>query len=84
MKVRELVDGLDPSVDFFIRAGGPVFDGRAICRVDGNIFREYTDFDWLLDKEIDRAELSTSMAAIEVTISLEEREKAYGEEGEEF
>lgn len=80
MKLRELVNRMEPSVDFYIAVDNAEMDEREICSLDGNIFRKYRDFDWLLDKKIEKAEVDRG--GIYITISLEERDD--GEEREEL
>ena len=80
MKFRELVNRMEPSVDFYIAVANAEMDEREICLLDGDIFRKYKDFDWLLDKKIEKAEVDRG--GIYVTISLEERDD--GEEREEL
>lgn len=71
MKLRELVSTMALDTDFFIKA--EELDGREICRLDGDIFANYADFDCLLDKEVQSVSVNRSYGAVEVTVSLQER-----------
>ena len=71
MKLRELVSTMAFDTDFFIKA--KELDGREICQLDGDIFANYADFDWLLDKEVQDASINRSYGAVEVTVCLQER-----------
>lgn len=73
MKLKELIDSFESDPEFIILAGGPVFDGRPICRVDKHILKACTDFDWLMEKEVAMTEARSPWQAIEVTINLTER-----------
>ena len=43
MKLRELVNRMEPSVDFYIAVANAEMDEREICLLDGDIFRKYKD-----------------------------------------
>lgn len=73
MKLKELVSTMDRDTEFFIKSGGPELDGREICRLDGDIFADFADFDWLLEKEIKDVRINREWGAVEVTVYLQER-----------
>lgn len=82
MKLKELVESLDRDTDFKMHVNNAEQEGREVCRLDGSIFRDYVDFDWLMDKEIVSATVDRSWGALEVFIHLTERDD--GEEREEL
>lgn len=84
MKLRELVNGMAADTDFFICAGNTEIDGRQLCQLEGTVFRNFSDFDWLLDKQIEAMEVDRDYGAIKVTINLIERGTTHGEEGKEL
>lgn len=75
MKLRELVESLDRDTDFKIYVNNAEQKGREVCKLDGSIFRDYVDFDWLMNKEIVSATVARSWGALEVFIHLDDNEK---------
>ncbi len=73
MKIRELVKSTAKDTEFKILVSNDEMEDREVCRLDGNIFRNYTDFDWLLDKEVSEVSLARGWGYLVCYINLTER-----------
>lgn len=74
MKLRELVKSTAKDTEFKILVSNAEMEDREVCKLDGNIFRNYTDFDWLLDKEVSEVSVVRGWGYLVCYIDLTERQ----------